>query len=165
MMIRKMYFKDIPESMKIQQECYGIDQIEKAEVFESILEEASLSCLVIEYNTHICGYLFAHMWYSLDYPPKLHTELQKMDKSDTSKYKCIFIHDLTIRPLYQKRGFGAALFLYLEKMYNMPFTLVAVNGAEKFWNKIGFREVHCDQHILESYKCKAVYMIRDASVP
>jgi GNAT superfamily N-acetyltransferase len=157
-MIRKMCFEDIPEIMKIQEECYNINQIESPFIFISILDAAKLSCFVIEYDNIICGYIFAHMWISIIRPPKLHKEL-KLDKSD--KFECIFIHDVAIRPLYQNRGYGLNLFSYLDKMYNMPFTLVAVNGSEKFWNKIGFKQIQCDESILDSYKCKAVYMMRD----
>jgi GNAT superfamily N-acetyltransferase len=155
MIIREMYIKDVAEIMKIQSECYGVDQIESPLIFISILQISNASCFVIEYDNIICGYIFAHKWYNLDKPPELHKELDKCE------FKCIFIHDLAIRPYYQKRGFGQLLFSYLENMYNMPFTLVAVNGAEQFWNKNGFKQVQCDESILDSYKCKAVYMRRD----
>jgi len=108
---------------------------------------------------HVCGYLIAHLWDCLEQPPRLHSYLEK----ELGKPTCCFIHDLAIEPAYQCRGLAKQLIDNLEnyiKHMKLPITLVAVNGADKYWSKRGFRE--CESaDILESFKAdSAIFMIK-----
>ena len=172
---------NIPDILRIQELCgeaelkrYGADLCESYEVFHKIISNsANLSFLIYKHESHhICGYLIAHLWNCLDKPPRLHSHLE----SDLGKPECCFIHDLAIEPAYQCCGFGKQLIDNLEnyiKPMDLPITLVAVNGANKYWSNRGFSEIACcdlvkqseSADILESYKAEsAIFMMRCKNV-
>ena len=161
---------NIPDILRIQQLCYGADLCESYEVFHSIISNpANLSFLIYKHESdHVCGYLIAHLWDCLEQPPRLHSNLEL----ELGEPKCCFIHDLAIEPTYQCCGLGKQLIDNLEnyvKPMKLPITLVAVNGADKYWSNRGFREVVCcdlvkqseSADILESYLAdSAIFMIK-----
>ena len=160
MKIRKLKNNDFSQIMNIQKASYPPHLHESIEIFESIARSSEF-CYVAEFNSQICGYLFSHLWTDITNPPKLHT---KYDFNQEEK--CCFIHDLAVDPEFRNMRIAQNLFQMLckeSKIINLPITLVAVNGADVFWHKMGFSYLGKDgisHDIFESYDKTASYMIK-----
>lgn len=85
----------------------------------------------------IRGYCFSHPW-SDGAPPSLDTFLGTLPEWRSS----YFIHDLTLDPSVQGRRLAVALLPRLiavaERIATPRMALVAVNGSEPFWTRMGF---------------------------
>lgn len=86
----------------------------------------------------IVGYCFSHPWVE-GAPPSLDTFLETLTENPSS----YFIHDLTVAPSMQRRNLAGALvpnIVRIAKEIPVPrIALVAVNGSEPFWTRMGFR--------------------------
>jgi len=111
----------------------------------------------------IIGYFIAHPYSIHKYPPNLHNESHLITEQG-HQYNDWFIHDMVIYPGYHKKGLGTMMYNFFIKTIpnNSSMSLVAVNGAYKFWKKQGFY-VQPLQHknALKSYTKDAVFMIRN----
>ena len=86
----------------------------------------------------IVGYCFSHPWIE-GALPSLDTFLETLAENPSS----YFIHDLTVDPSMQRRNLAGALMpniVSIAKGIAVPrIALVAVNGSEPFWARMGFR--------------------------
>jgi hypothetical protein len=111
----------------------------------------------------ICGYCFSHPWTDGP-PPSLDTFLKALPENPSS----YFIHDLTLDPSMQGRKLASVVVpLIVDIAKAIPVSrmaLVAVNGSEPFWTRMGFRKTS-DPDLQASarskYDASAVHMQRD----
>ncbi len=120
-------------------------------------------CFVLEGpGSRLCGYCFSHPW-SAEAPPSLDAFLEALP-AEPAVY---FIHDLTLDETAQGRHRGAAIVPDLVRCARAlslaRLMLVAVNGSEPFWTRMGFRRT-ADPALQEAarakYDASAVHMER-----
>jgi ribosomal protein S18 acetylase RimI-like enzyme len=138
MEIRGLTLDDVPDVLKIQEECYIPDLLETADTFIKKLRlfpQGSLGCWQRE---DLTAYVFAHPWKVGEIVP-LDFALRSLPTDANSLY----IHDLAVSPKF--RGLKIADQL-LQKLFSIAgslgledFALVAVQNSEPFWNRYGFR--------------------------
>jgi GNAT superfamily N-acetyltransferase len=113
------------------------DYPEREAVLAEKLKLFPAGCFVLELDGRVCGYCFSHPWN--DASPRLDAFLGALPAAP-SRY---FIHDVTLDAGARGHGHTAALVPVLAGMARdcgVPYTmLVAVNGAEGFWARFGFR--------------------------
>lgn len=114
-------------------------------------------------NGDISGYCFSHPWTDGP-PPSLDTFLNALPAHPSS----YFIHDLTLDPSMQgKKLTSIVVPLIVAVAKAIPvkrMALVAVNGSDPFWSRMGFRKT--DDPVLQAsarskYDDSAVHMQRD----
>lgn len=134
--IRKACMYDLEHIMNIQTQCYKSDLIEDYDVFKGILQH-DLS-FVAEYDGGLIGYLLVH-FSKRDTVPLLHSLPSKKEYQEDNT---LFIHDMSVLPTYQCNGIGRNLIIRFEETRTTAtmVQLIAVNGAQNFWKKIGFEE-------------------------
>ena len=152
--IRKAKREDIGGMLLVQDECYPKDLHETYDNYESMIDHSE-NCYVLTDGDIIIGYVMAHLWNDLEKPAKLHVNLGKIDNPC-----CLFLHDMAISPQYRGNKYGMCLLLRLQQdVADIPYALCAVNGADKYWKKMGFEVVECDQSLLDSYCKDTKYMV------
>lgn len=111
----------------------------------------------------IFGYCFSHPWID-GAPPALDGFLETLTESPSS----YFIHDLAIDPSMQRRNLAAALMpniVSIAKGIAVPrLALVAVNGSEPFWSRMGFARTNdpsLQASARKKYDESAVHMQRN----
>ncbi len=155
MKIRKILEKDWPIIMHIQEESYYAIEPESLLVLRSKWILSATTCVVIEENSEILGYCLAHPWKD-NSAPQLNSVINQCQDA------CgIFIHDLAVASFARKRGIGRELYFHLLK-YALQnrfqfLSLVAIQNAEGFWSRLGFKPEPIDKS-LASYGEKSVYM-------
>lgn len=129
-----------PAISTIEEQAYTAISPESEEVLKSKWQASPTTCAVYTNNENkIIGYILAHPWGNRSLP-KLH---QKTPISGESTN--LFLHDLAVAK--RARGTGIANALVedlLNKAIKFKFkkvTLIAVQGADIFWGKYGFKEV------------------------
>ena len=135
---------------------------------QSVLEEKFAlfpnGCFVLHAaNDIVAGYCFSHPWIE-GAPPSLDTFLNSLPRNPSS----YFIHDLTLDLSMHGRKLASALVpLIVDVARAVPVTqmaLVAVNGSEPFWSRMGFRRTN-DPDLQASARSKydtgAVHMQRE----
>jgi ribosomal protein S18 acetylase RimI-like enzyme len=134
---RAMTTTDLPTVTKISTEVHG-RYAEPLEVYAERLFLCPAGCFVCEVDGTVRGLLVAHPWTRAAPPPALGAMLHTIpDPADTW-----YLHDIALLP--DTRGLGAgqaavALVDGLARKAGVPdITLVAVNGADRFWAKQGF---------------------------
>lgn len=146
---------DWPTILEIQAECYQDFEPESLEVLQSKTNIIDDSCFVIEHHQQIVGYCLAHPWQSLQ-PPSLDQVISAHASPD-----CLYLHDMAISA--KARGLGAGtfaiqhLFQLTQQLGYQKMALIAVQGADKYWQKFGF-EVITIEKSLRCYTDDAVYM-------
>ncbi|WP_025819454.1 GNAT family N-acetyltransferase [Shewanella marina] len=141
--------------LDIQAECYQDFEPERLEVLQSKANIIDDSCFVIEHNQQIVGYCLAHPWQSM-HPPALDQVIIAHASPD-----CLYLHDMAISA--KARGLGAGsfaiqhLFQLAQQLGYHKMALIAVQGADKYWQKFGFEIVAIDK-CLRCYTDDAVYM-------
>jgi ribosomal protein S18 acetylase RimI-like enzyme len=160
MNIREIQASDWQDILALQERAYTEVSPEPLSVLQDKEQHSNGTCLVcISATGKLVGYLLSHPWGS-NHPPKLHAMLDV-----SAGCESIFLHDLAVDPSESGKGFGGALvhaFLALvEAQQHKSVLLVAVQGAEKFWNKYGF-EVKKAASSLDGYGENAVLMERVA---
>lgn len=138
--IREANKHDIHDIMKIQRECYPSDLVEPSEVFVDIISDGL--CVVAEAYGTMVGFLLAHLS-PRDHVHLLHQKPMKMPPTEEST--CIFIHDCSVSPGFRGKGIGSAMVATLKRKHEEEtackyMQLMAVNGAQSFWEKNGFTE-------------------------
>jgi GNAT superfamily N-acetyltransferase len=129
---------DIPAVYALSRRVHA-DYPERAAVLAEKLTLFPAGCFVLEVDGYVRGYAFSHPWH--DTPPRLDTLLGALPAAP-SRY---FIHDVTLHAGARGHGQAAALVPVLAGIAHdcgVPHTmLVAVNGADAFWTRFGFRAV------------------------
>ncbi|NTS78477.1 GNAT family N-acetyltransferase [Catenovulum sp. SM1970] len=142
--------------LEIQHASYQEIGAEKLTVLKSKNEASPDTCFVSLSDTGLVnGYLLAHPWRGLS-PPKLFKPLPDIK---TSEY--LYLHDMAIKPEFKGKGIGRSLALKLFEVAKNKgvncVNLVAVQGAETFWLRMGFKPVK-DVNLCSSYGKDAVLM-------
>lgn len=139
MIVRKIKDEDWSEILNIQEAAYIDVAPESLEVLKDKVHYSQGSSFVCVSDNKTVGYLISHLWNS-EIPPKLDMKLKF-----TGNFEHIFLHDVAVNPLYKGRGIGQAL---LKKLLdsvslsgNKSIRLVAVQGADSFWDKHGFTAI------------------------
>lgn len=156
-----MIIKEIEEIhwnkiLEIQEESYQEIGTEELEVLKSKSEASPDTCFVCLSNTEeVFGYLLAHPWSGIS-PPKLFESLSNIENCEY-----LYLHDMAISPQSKGKGIGRAaaikLFEVAQNKEINRVSLVAVQGSESFWSRIGFQEV-TGVNVCSSYGEKAVLM-------
>ncbi|WP_164839101.1 GNAT family N-acetyltransferase [Shewanella livingstonensis] len=137
MPIRPINPTDWPAIMAIQAQCYVELAPESLGVMQSKWRASPTSCVVFEHQGSVLAYTLVHPWPRGD-APSLETEI-----SDQSNANCWYLHDMAISPSAQGMGIGKQLFTYLvEQAKTLTVNgigLVAVQGAQTYWQQRGFK--------------------------
>jgi GNAT superfamily N-acetyltransferase len=155
---RPMRTHDIAAVYELSRRVHA-DYPERPAVLAEKLKLFPAGCFVLEMAGRVAGYCFSHPWHGA--PPPL-DELLGALPAAPSVY---FIHDVTLDERERGRGHAAAIVPMLIGVARdcgaLRLMLVAVNGAEKFWNRFGFAEVPDMQATVRAkYGPRAVAMER-----
>jgi GNAT superfamily N-acetyltransferase len=155
---RPMRPEDIPAVFALSRRVHA-DYPEREAVLAEKRALFPAGCFVLETGGHLAGYCFSHPW--TDAPPRLDAFLGALPAAP-SRY---FIHDVTLAPDARGQGHAAAVVPILAdaaRDCGVPhMMLVAVNGAEGFWTRSGFRAVDAAQtDVHEKYGPRAMLMER-----
>jgi GNAT superfamily N-acetyltransferase len=150
---------DIPAVFALSRAVHA-DYPEGAAVLAEKLRLFPAGCFTLDIGGQVLGYCFSHPWH--DAPPRLDAFLGALPAAP-SRY---FIHDVTIAPAARGQGHAAAVVPILADVARdcgVPhMMLVAVNGAERFWMRFGFRAVDAaaQMDIRAKYGPRALVMER-----
>jgi len=141
---------------EIQAECYHALAPEPLHVLKSKWQASPQTCYVLEKSDQVVGYCLAHPW-TEDTPPPLYKAITTLPKADT-----LYLHDIAISNRAQGFGAGRKLFdtlkLQAEKLRLGSLSLVAVQGACGYWEKLGFNHKRIEKS-LATYTDDASYMV------
>jgi predicted N-acetyltransferase YhbS len=116
--------------------CYGPEFHESAEMVRQKLALFPQGCFACVEKTVFYGYILSLPWLSGEVVP-LNAAIRLPPQPD-----CLYIHDLAVRAEARGRQIGRRLVeKVLHKGKELGFhacTLVAVQGSEPFWGKLGF---------------------------
>ncbi|MCH1928731.1 GNAT family N-acetyltransferase [Shewanella sp. A25] len=156
MLLRAITQGDWEAILAIQDECYSQLEPEPLEVLQSKWLVSPQSCFIIEANNTVVGYCLAHPWTS-NKPPALYQELSYLPEADT-----LYLHDIAISAKAQGLGAGAKALNELKQLAHQltlhSLSLVAVQGADSYWRKMGFTPKAIEKD-LSSYTDDAMYMV------
>jgi len=159
---RPMTAEDMPGISALSNRVH-INYTERLQVLQEKFTLFPAGCFTLmDAGAVIRGYCFSHPWHD-GAPPSLDTFLGSLPERP-SRY---FIHDLTLDPSVQGRRLAATLLPRLiavaERVATPRMALVAVNGSEPFWTRMGFTKT--DDPALQAsaqskYDAGAVHMQR-----
>lgn len=149
--IRPIAAADLPGILAVQQACYGDGFLEPGDALASRWARSPAMCLVAVRSGEVVGYLLSHAWHAWT-PPKLHVPLPVADAADV----LWFVHDMAIAPAGRGQRLG-------ERLYAMAFAsaqaqglrqsrLVAVQGADVFWRRLGYQCADVDSAALAALR-------------
>lgn len=136
---RPMCAEDVASVVAMSDAIHG-GYTERAEVYAERRALYPAGCFLLEGGGGPLGYLVSHPWHGSK-PPAL-DQLMEALPTPTDHY---YLHDLALLP--EARGSGAAqaaVGIVLDQARLAGFdrvALTAVNGAETFWRRQGFRPV------------------------
>lgn len=138
-LIRRFVRNDLAAALAIQAQAYPAFLVESETAFASRLDAAMPYCLTASSEGEMAGYLLAHGW-QRHAPPQLGTPLV-----DNWPGEILFIHDLAVAACGRGLGVGRKL---IDRAFDLAARdglkeaeLVAVEGAESFWQAMGFAEL------------------------
>ena len=145
-----------PGALCVQEESYADVFPETVEVLKSKWRTSPDTCFVYtDKNGEVLGYLLSHPWPS-DCVPKLHEEITLHDVSNN-----LYLHDLAVSNNARGKGVSQKLVnSLLQAAHTLGYktiSLVAVQGAGKFWSKYGFARA-ADIPLPDSYGRDAQFM-------
>lgn len=156
MLLRAITPTDWDAILEIQAECYSQLEPEPLTVLQSKWQVSPRSCFVFELNGTVVGYCLAHPWVTHT-PPALYQVITNLPNANT-----LYLHDIAISATAQGTGAGARALTYLIELAKTlgldSLSLVAVQGADSYWRKQGFK-MHTIDKSLASYTADAMYMI------
>ncbi|MCG7562379.1 MULTISPECIES: GNAT family N-acetyltransferase [Pseudoalteromonas] len=140
MKIKKIEEKNWVGILEIQDSAYHEVGLEELEVLKSKQFASPDTCFVcVSDRDDVLGYLLAHPWIGNE-PPKLFEPLPDLVNSDS-----LFLHDMAVGPHFKGQGIGRSMMELLIKVCVSKgvkrITLVAVQGAGRFWSLLGFEEI------------------------
>lgn len=160
MLIRHINAMDWPAILTIQEECYPNLIPESLKALQSKAQVSPDSCYVLEVNDKVLGYCLAHPWL-LHQPPSLEQVIHQPSDADT-----LYLHDIAFSSKTRGLGAGEKIFNRLvskAKQLNLDsISLVAVQGASTYWQRLGFKSRIIDRS-LDDYPEDACYMVYQLS--
>ena len=159
--IKQMTEPDLEEIFVLQTLAFPPELVESKAAFTVKLHAFPTGCLAAKVDNKTVGYLFTIPWLK-----NLVIEVNASDLSQPGKADCLYIHDLAIDPQFRGMKLGNALVAEARKMAQENgfawMTLVAVRGADRYWEKFDFvvqEELSAEnQAKLSDYGSDAVYM-------
>ncbi|WP_337842100.1 GNAT family N-acetyltransferase [Rheinheimera sp.] len=161
MELRVLCPADLPALLTLQAECYPLALNESAAVMQGRLEGFSASCWGLFKDRQLHAYLLSY--------PSTYGNISALgaDFSLCAKPDTLYLHDMAVSSA--SRGAGLANLLlhhaehYARQQQFGSLTLVAVQGAERYWHKLGFSILETlslqQQAMLHSYQPEqALYM-------
>lgn len=155
---------DVPQLMLVQQNCYSDELVESAAVMAERIAEFHQSCWGYFIDQQLAGYLLA-------YPSELGAITPLAATFPVYQNPdCLYLHDMAISSDFRGQSIAARLLQHAqteaEKLGLEALALVAVQGAEAYWQKLGFVRVTdikvAQQAILDTYLPEiACYMIKN----
>ncbi|GIU14540.1 N-acetyltransferase [Shewanella sp. c952] len=156
MKLRQIETSDWPSILEIQLECYPQIEPESLAVLQSKWLASPQSCFSLELNQQVVGYCLAHPWI-INNPPTLEQELDSITASDT-----LYLHDIALSAKAQGKGAGRLVLDRLKQFAVQDkyssISLVAVQGADSYWQQQGFTVQKIDKD-LSDYPADACYMV------
>lgn len=144
----------------VQQRAYARDLWETTAVLGQKQQLSARTCFVIcSPEEQVVAYIFSHPW-SDRAIPKLNSALTALPEHST----VLYIHDLAVDPDWHGRRLAQQLISAVEQAAHelalMVVALVAVQGAQSFWQRQGFVvDVEAGlRDSLQVYGAGAVYM-------
>ncbi|MGO4388884.1 GNAT family N-acetyltransferase [Microvirga sp. 2YAF29] len=158
---RPMTSGDLAE-VQILADTIHVEHPEEPRVFAERFKLYPQGCAVLEVDGNLIGYALTHPWH-YGKPPALNSRLEQVPPDATTYY----VHDVALLP--EARGKGHAMEIgdwlgrHAGKNGFSNLSLVAVNGSQPFWEKLGFRVTVIPglESKLQSYGPDAVLMVRD----
>ena len=156
--IRPIQEKDWPAILALQAEAYYALEPEDQAVLRSKHRLGPTSCLVASLKDQVVAYCLAHPW-SAEKPASLY-----QCYGQPAGHECLYIHDVVVSPSAQGMGIARCFLAHLEALarrhQQRQLSLVAVQGAERFWVRHQFQARTCQKDLGE-YGEQAVYMCRE----
>ncbi|ACJ30869.1 GCN5-like N-acetyltransferase [Shewanella piezotolerans WP3] len=156
MKLRSIETVDWPSILEIQLECYPQIEPESLAVLQSKWRASPKSCFSLEIDNKVAGYCLAHPWI-LGFPPTLEQELGPITTTDT-----LYLHDIALSAKAQGKGAGGLILdqlMQFAKIHGFSnISLVAVQGADRYWQRQGFKVQEIDKD-LSDYPADACYMV------
>jgi ribosomal protein S18 acetylase RimI-like enzyme len=138
--IRPATTNDASEYVYIETDAYASEFLESPNTFFTKLRTFPLGCKIADVTGQSVAYLICHPWTYAN-PPKLNSDEFILPPSPD----VFFIHSVTVRRAYQKRGIGSALakeaIAIGQKHGFSLFTLISVQYSIYFWKTLGFKQV------------------------
>lgn len=156
--VRPLAQSDIPAVCETQAGAYQDSSIhEPPETFEAYLRAFPSGSLAAVANDSLVGYGIGHPWLKGVPPPLDITELE-LPAAPT----CFHVHDIAVK--MKGLEVGSRLLRRLVKVAaeeQLEFLdLIAVQGAETYWRRFGFRPSESEtQAAKAAYGSTAVYMV------
>ena len=131
---------------------------EPESIYAERLARCPSGCHVLATAQGIVGYAISHPWLRAS-PPPLRQPLGALP----AQPDCWYIHDVGVAP-GQRGGTSSAILAHLETIAHEAglrvMALVAVDGAQGFWQKQGYQPAMTPAltHALQCYGDDAVYM-------
>ncbi|KAF7786447.1 hypothetical protein PRUB_a1012 [Pseudoalteromonas rubra] len=157
MKIQEIKEKNWVGILEVQDSAYHEIGLEELDVLKSKQSASPDTCFVcVSDRDGVLGYLLAHPWTGSE-PPKLFEPLpEDVVDSDT-----LFLHDMAVGPHYKGQGIGRSMMEVLVEVSVKKgvkrITLVAVQGASRFWSLLGFKEIS-EANLYPDYGKNAVLM-------
>ena len=151
----------------IQQAAYPRHFWESDAVFIAKQQYSPDSCVLVQTtDQQTVAYVFAHPWPAAQIPT-LHQTLDLMSGTE----RVLYIHDLAVHPQWHGQGVASVLMQYLENYAQQhsfkKIALVAVQGAQAFWQRLGFvTQSNISPQLaikLAAYGANAVYMMKETN--
>ena len=161
--VRALALAHLPGLLAVQRACYGAGYVESAEVFaRRLASPANGSLVLLDAAGDVVAYLAAYRS-ALHKVTPLHGDFEAAPLPDT-----LYLHDMAVHPRHAGQGLASALLAPLLQSARgdglRHSALVAVQGAQRYWQRHGFTAAELPEagqrERLRSYGEDAVYMVR-----
>jgi len=146
MQIRPLTTADLPRVQRIEADSYRADLREgEAPLLAkmALFRAGALGCFDGE---ELCGYAFALPWRTGQLIAVAQIVETLPDHPDV-----MYVHDMVVAPAHRRKGVASLLFGEIARLaakFDLPrFALVAVQGSEPFWQRLGFEEVEAFEYV------------------
>ena len=155
--IRPIVDTDWSAILALQAEAYHSLAPESEDVLRSKLLLGPSTCLVACDGERLLGYCLAHPWCKA-IPAGLYVCYDRAAGAEA-----LYIHDVVVSPSDRGRGVAEQFLHHIEQQASRlqveQLSLVAVQGAHKYWARHGFRPSQTPKDLSE-YGGQAIYMCR-----
>jgi GNAT superfamily N-acetyltransferase len=139
MPIVKLCAADAPQLMLVQQGCYSTELVESVSVMTERICTFQHSCWGYFVEQQLAGYLLAY--------PSLLGRISALAAAFPvyQDSNCLYLHDMAISPDFRGQSLAPQLLAHARSQAKImglqALALVAVQGAEGYWEKQGFVKV------------------------
>lgn len=134
---RAMTAADLPAVTAISADVHG-RYAEPLDIYAERLRLYPAGCFVCEVDGAVRGLLVTHPWARTAPPPALGAMIHRIPETADTWY----LHDIALVPDTRGLGAGQAAVALIDDLARkagmLDITLIAVNGADRFWAAQGF---------------------------